>query len=747
MAFRLTIRTTLVSLVSALALGAIGLASMHAVNAIQQRAHALHAVDSNIASDHLLQAAAIWALERGLTAVALANEAVVLPNVLADINKARQDADREFAAGVARVRHGKVFTGKDAMIADAETAHRKLNEYRSLVDSELTRPRAARATATSAGWVPAATAAIDGAKAIRLASDFTTDNAASADTAYVQIKHNLWVMSEFTGRQRAMLGRHIAEQRPLSAETQREIAAFQGRVEQAYEMVDTLVRRPLVAQALQQDTAQMRRALFDELGAVRRAVIEAGTKGAEYPLSAAAWMAAATKGIDAVVALADTASRAARALSARSAAAEARSLTLSLALLVIILAVAALSFYVAIGRVTKPIAAMTAAMTRVASRDWSTDVPAKHRTDEIGEMARTVQVFKDNGIENERLQHEAEEARRREAKQELEKRRLADEAAAESERKLMDLEERMRRSAEEQRAAEDQQRRERAQRLATEMNALADGFEAAVKGVVDTVSSSASEMRSSSTTMSATAEETSRQATAVAAASEQASSNVQTVAAASEELASSIQEITRQVTESSKMAKEAVDQARSTGATVDGLARASQKIGDVVKLISDIASQTNLLALNATIEAARAGEAGKGFAVVASEVKSLATQTAKATEEIARQIDEVQSKTGEAVGAIQSIGKTIERVNEIATSIATAMEEQGAATQEISRNVQQAAAGTQEVNKNIATVTQASGEVGAAAVQMNGAASELARQAEILRAEFDKFIVRVRRRS
>ncbi len=394
--------------------------------------------------------------------------------------------------------------------------------------------------------------------------------------------------------------------------------------------------------------------------------------------------------------------------------------------------------------ITGPVSAMTAAMGRLASKDWTTEVPAQDRGDEIGHMAKAVQVFKESGMENERLQKEAEIAREQRLKQEEEQRLLKEEAAKAEERRQRDAEEAKRKADEDRRLEQERLKAEAEAQRKREMQALADGFESTVKSVVQTVSSSASEMQSSSTSMSATAEETSRQATAVAAASEQASSNVQTVAAAAEELSSSITEITRQVTESSKMAQSAVEEARATGQTVDGLAQAAAKIGDVVKLITDIASQTNLLALNATIEAARAGEAGKGFAVVASEVKSLANQTAKATDEIAHQIQSVQNATQEAVQAIQGIAKKIVSINEFSTTIASAMEEQGAATKEISRNVQQAAQGTQEVSKNIVSVTQASGEVGSAATQMNGASGELAKQAETLSLEVDKFIAKVR---
>jgi methyl-accepting chemotaxis protein len=261
-----------------------------------------------------------------------------------------------------------------------------------------------------------------------------------------------------------------------------------------------------------------------------------------------------------------------------------------------------------------------------------------------------------------------------------------------------------------------------------------------VKEVVGVVASASSEMESAAQSMSATAEETNRQAGAVAAASEEASSNVQTVASAAEELSSSISEITRQVTQSSDVARKAVEEAAKTNATVKGLAEAAQKIGEVVNLINEIAGQTNLLALNATIEAARAGEAGKGFAVVASEVKSLANQTAKATEDIGRQISAIQSATEAAVGAIQGIGKTIEEIAKIATNIASAVEEQGAATQEIARNVQQASAGTQEVTSNISGVTKAATETGAAAGQVLTAARELATQGDTLKKEVEGFL-------
>ncbi|TGE01221.1 methyl-accepting chemotaxis protein [Methylobacterium nonmethylotrophicum] len=368
---------------------------------------------------------------------------------------------------------------------------------------------------------------------------------------------------------------------------------------------------------------------------------------------------------------------------------------LALAGLVIVLVLGAASFRI-VRSVVRPMESLRTAMTALSEGRTDLAVPEAGRRDEVGAMARAVLVFRDHAIERERLQGESE---------------------AEALRRM---------------------------RRAAALNDLIQGFEAAITGVAATVTTAAGELRGTAQAMTATAAQTAAQSTAVAAAAEEASSNVGTVAAAAEELGASVQEIGRQVDGSARLAQAAVMEAGQTAHQVRALTEATARIGDVVGLISSIAAQTNLLALNATIEAARAGAAGRGFAVVAAEVKELAGQTARATEEITSQIAAIQASTGQAAGAISGITARIEEISGVATSIAAAVEQQGAATREIVRNIAQAASGTGEVTGNIAGVAGAAEETGAAASRVLVSASDLSRQSEAISSEVERFLAQVR---
>jgi len=356
------------------------------------------------------------------------------------------------------------------------------------------------------------------------------------------------------------------------------------------------------------------------------------------------------------------------------------------------LVIGILSYLMVVRTVCTPILTLRERMGLLAADDLSVEIPDCDRQDEIGAMARAVEVFKRNGIE--------------------------------------------RREMQEREKAEIAQREERARRR----DAATASFNREVAGIMQTVTAASSELEGTAASLSSTAEEGARQAQAVAAGAEEANANVSTVAAATEELSASISEISHQMVEARTVAGHANDESRRANERIQGLVESAQKIGEVVRLIQDIASQTNLLALNATIEAARAGDAGKGFAVVANEVKTLASQTAKATEEITGQVQAVQSSTQEAVQAIAGIGNTISRIHEISATIAAAVEEQGAATNEIARNVALASAGTSEVSNNIVSVHEVARETGESATHVLHATGELNIQSSRLKSVIESFL-------
>jgi len=347
-------------------------------------------------------------------------------------------------------------------------------------------------------------------------------------------------------------------------------------------------------------------------------------------------------------------------------------------------------------KIVRPLSSLGGVMEELASNNNEVDVPVTDRKDEIGDMARTVQVFKENGIDRKRLEEQGETARK---------------------------------------AAD-----ERAQKV----DGLLKGFDADINVTLDAVTKASGTLNDTANVMTGAAEEGSTRTATVATASEDVTSNVQTVAAATEELDASIREIAQQITQSQEIASKAMQESQGAAESMNGLAERARKVSEVVELISNIAEQTNLLALNATIEAARAGDAGKGFAVVAAEVKELATQTGSATEQISQQITELQSASDDATGVIGSVSEIISTMNDISMTIASAMEEQSASTGEIASNVQKAADGTSQVASNITGVTETAAQTGTAANQVQEAAGDLSQQATGLKKRVEDFLSQIK---
>ena len=687
------IGTILPSIITALVLLGLASAGFIAYQAIIKRQESEAFLKVNRSAQLLLRSAGHWAIERGMTNAALKSPDAVTSERRAEIEKARAIADEAFREALLDIRSIPEMAMEQRQVADAAAKFEALRVLREKVDAGLSRPRAERAPDVVDGFVPTITDVIDVASnRLRLTLETLTSPPVARLAQLIGLRHLAAQMAENAGRERALLAGAVGAHAKLGTEGFQRLSALRAKVELAWDTILPVRLRPDLPVQIGDAMVEVEKIYFGVYGETRVITLAAGESG-DYKITGSEYFARATAGINAVLKLGEAIGAAAGSEAAMQAEASARNFILTGLLLCASLVLAGLSFWITFSRILNPLSAIAGAMGRLANGDFGTTVPGTGRADEVGEMARTVEVFKQHGLEVERMRSDQAEAEKRAA----------------------------------------------AQRRA-EMHKLADGFEVAVGEIVDTVSSASNELEASAGTLTTTASRAQDLSTEVASASQEASANVQAVASATEELSSSVSEIARQVQESARIASEAVGQASRTNDRVGELSKAAARIGDVVELISTIAGQTNLLALNATIEAARAGEAGRGFAVVASEVKALAEQTAKATGEIALQVSGIQAATEEPVGSVKEISGTIERLSEISSTVAAAVEQQGAATQEISRNVQQAAHGTQRVSTNIGDVQRGASETGSASSQVLSAARSLSSDSNRLKQEVAKFL-------
>jgi methyl-accepting chemotaxis protein len=688
------IRTKLIAVIGVLSAALIAVGAQRATDSVASLGAVRDTAETNRLVDLLLQAGADWAVERGTTNTVLANPAGATEAQRRTIAERRTRIDTALTAAFAAIAAQHAETPRvRTLLETARTAHARVQELRAAIDPIVAGSAPADGALTRQ-WFPAVTQAIMDSQALRQDLEASVRETRAIVAAGAAVKHALWEMAEFAGRERGYMGGVIAARRTLSADELVVQGRNRGRIESSWSVVGA--RAAVLGPEFANAVDAVSRAYFQEFEATRQDVFRTAASDGAYRLTGAEWFQRATTGIETILSADRIATEVVNRAIAAMVRAEQTGLSLAVALLAAAVTLLLAAIWIVVAGVTRPIQRLTAAMGVLVAGDTKIDVPGRGRVDEIGRMADSVEVFRANMEETERLR--AEQAAREEAD----------------------------RKALESRAA------------------VAGAFAAEVGKIVQTLAAQATELEAAATSMSATAEETNRQSTEVASASEEASANVQTVAAAAEELSASIAEIGRQVVQSNNIARSAVVQVEHTNTSVQSLAESADKIGSVVKLITEIAGQTNLLALNATIEAARAGHAGKGFAVVASEVKTLATRTARATEEISVKIAEMQSATEVNVAAIAGIGKVIGDIDQLSTATAGAVQEQSATTQEIARNVQQAAAGTMQVSAGIAVVNKAASDTGAAATQVLNSAGELSKQSETLRAEVDKFLAELK---
>jgi methyl-accepting chemotaxis protein len=690
------IRVILPVIVSVLAFLLLAIAGHDLYASWQRRAEAAAFAVNDTISAQLLAATGEWEAERGLTNVALSAGDTATPALADALKQHRAAADTAFKDAISRIRDLPAMKPAEKAITDAEQALAAAQALRAKIDQDLKAGFLDRRNDVVAAVMPNLTALIEKTNWLRLALETVTRSAEAQRLALINLRYQAAEMAEYAGRERARLAANVSARRRLSESDVSAIAQGSGHIETAWSAIAVLRLRSDLPTDVARAIDAVEKDYIGTYGALRSAILAGGAKS-DYPVDGKEYLDRATAAISSIQALAKSLSTVTDSTVAADQAASATQALLAALALGAGLVMTMLSYWLVLARVSRPMRLITAVMQKLAGGDSNVAVIGTERRDEIGAIAKTVQVFKDNALAMARMREEQEESKGR--------------AEAEKRRTLL---------------------------------TLADSFEASISGVVSTVSSTATEMEGTARAMSSTAEEANQRSHHLGTAAEQASANVKTVAAAAEELTASISGIARQISDASTIAGKAAEDGANTDKNVQSLAASAQKISEVIKLIEDIAGQTNLLALNATIEAARAGDAGKGFAIVASEVKTLASQTAKATEEIREQVTTIQHEVASAVEAIHGVAKTVGEINGISSSIATAIEQQGAATQEIARNVQQAAAGTSAVSDNVGGVSAAAAETGTTAASMLDSASELAKQAATLRSEVDNFLAKVR---